>query len=206
MDLYGHSMYIYVWKTDLDLRVYRCQVIHTDLLKKTHTIVLIDYGQQLVVPYCDVREVIKNLDNSIINSLSQRPSVYTFFLSEYISKPKSNTDLISILCNKYYKYQINFKIGGMQFVTLFDIDKSLIENELVDMVSLETMSMIANSMSSLIESMSPHDSLNSVSVVTHSFLRSQCLDYVTPIDVAVTSVNIDENSILLTVRILVSIL
>lgn len=210
MDLYGHSMYIYVWKTNYDYRVYRCQVLQTDLIKKTLTIILTDYGQQIVTPYCNVREVTKDLDISIINSFSQRPLLDTFFLSEYISKQKSNNDLSSTLCNKYYKYIVNFLAGGMRFVTLFDIDKKkLIESNLAECITVEAMHTIANANASSIQSMNSNDSLNSISIPNKtmvSFLKYQSLDYVTPIDVAVTSVDSDKTSILLTVRILVSIL
>lgn len=202
-------MYIYVWQTNLDYRVYRCQVLQTDLVKKTHTIVLLDYGQQIVTPFCNVREVTKDIDNSILNSFSQRPSLETFFLSEYISKQKSNNDLINVLCNKYYKCIINFIAGGMKFVTLLDFDKKkLIDNNLAECVTVEAMYAIANANASSIQSMNSNDSLNSISIPNKtmvSFLRYQSLDNVTPIDVTVTSVDTNKTSILLTVRILVSI-
>lgn len=210
LDLFGNKLYVYTWKNDYESRVYRCRIIYSDLVAKTHTIILIDYGRTMVASYFDVREIIQDVDPSFLIDLCQRATVYTFLLSTYISKPKLNNDIVNILCNKYYKYRRDFKVGGMTFISLFDIDKMLIDKGIADKVSLATMMTIAKSMESTIELNNKTDMINSCPINNNassfgSFLRSQRLDYVTLINIIVTRVVIDDISILLTVRILVSI-
>jgi len=164
----------------------------------------------MVVSYFDVREIIQDVDPSFLIDLCQRATVYTFFLSSYISKPKSNNDLVNILCNKYYKYRRDFEVGGITFISLFDVDNILVEKGIAVNVSLATMITIAKSMESTIELNNKTDIMNSYPIKTNSlsfgsFLRSQRLDYVTLINISVSRVVIDNISILLTVRTLVSI-
>lgn len=208
LDLYGNTLYVYVWKTDNEVRVYRCQVMCSDLVAKTHTILLIDYGQKMVVPFIDVRKVTKDLDQSYLIGLSQRAAVYTFLLTGYISKPKSNTQLVNVLCNKYYKYRHDFEIGGISFVSLIDDDKKLIDHGLADTVDVATTFTIANSMVSIIASNNKNDLPNNFPIASKtptskSFLMPQHLDCVTLIDVVVTRVSISDNFVLLTVRTIV---
>lgn len=204
-------MYIYVCQKYSEIKVYRCHIVHTDLEAKTHTIVLRDYGEKLVVSYFDVREVtMDNIDQSFINCLSQRTAIQIFLLSGYISKSRSNNELNNILCNKHYKYQSNFVVGGITFVTLYGVDKKIIENGLADSISVETMNTIAISLSSTITLNFKNDVYKSCSISSntskYSSLKSQYLDYVNIVEVDVIRVSIDNNSILLTVRTLVSIL
>lgn len=181
-------------------------------MAKTHTIVLIDYGRTMVVSYFNVREVIQDVDPSFLIDLCQRATVYTFLLSTCISKSKSKSDidLINILCNKYYKYRRDFEIGGITFISLFDVDKILVDKGIADNINLATMITIANSMESTIELNNKSDMINSCPIASKalsfgSFLRSQRLDFITLISISVTRVVIDNISILLTVRTLVSI-
>jgi len=209
LDLFGNKLYVYTWKNDFESRVYRCRIIYSDLVAKTHTIILIDYGRTMVASYFDVREIIQDVDPSFLIDLCQRATVYTFLLSTYISKPKSNNDLVNILCNKYYKYRRDFEVGGITFVSLFDVDKMLVDKGIADNINLATMITIAKSMESTIELNNKTDMINSCPINSKassfgSFLRSQRLDYVTLIDITVTRVVIDNISILLTVRTLVS--
>lgn len=207
LDLFGNKLYVYTYKNDYEPRVYRCRIIYTDLVAKTHTIVLIDYGRTMVASYFDVREVIQDVDPSFLIDLGQRATVYTFLLSTYISKPKSNIDLVNVLCNKYYKYRRDFEVGGITFISLFDVDKILVEKGIADPINLATMITIAKSMESTIELNNKTDIINSYPIKSNSlsygsFLRSQRLDYVTFINISVTRVVIDSISILLTVRTL----
>eukprot|EP00102_Acyrthosiphon_pisum_P025216 XP_016662426.1 PREDICTED: uncharacterized protein LOC100572451 isoform X2 [Acyrthosiphon pisum] len=205
LDLFGNKLYVYTWKNDFESRVYRCRIIYSDLVAKTHTIILIDYGRTMVASYYDVREVIQDVDPVFLIDLCQRATVYTFLLSTYISKPKSNNDLVNILCNKYYKYRRDFEVGGITFVSLFDVDKMLVDKGIADNINLATMITIAKSMELTIKSNNKTDMINSCPINSKasnfgSFLRSQRLDYVTLIDISVTKVVIDNISILLTVR------
>ncbi|XP_026804803.1 uncharacterized protein LOC113548228 [Rhopalosiphum maidis] len=207
LDLFGNKLYVYTWKTDYESRVYRCRIIYSDLVAKTHSIVLIDYGRTMVASFFDVREVIQDVDPSFLIDLCQRATVYTFLLSSFICKPKSNNDLINILCNKYYKYRRDFEVGGITFVSLFDVDKLLIDKGVADNINLATMITIAKSMESTIELNNKNDMVNSCPINSNilgysSFLRSQHLDYVTLIDITVTRVVMDNSSVLLTVQTL----
>ncbi|XP_022168721.1 uncharacterized protein LOC111032632, partial [Myzus persicae] len=209
LDLFGNKLYVYTWKNDYESRVYRCLIIYSDLVAKTHTIVLIDYGRTMVVSYFNVREVIQDVDPSFLIDLCQRATVYTFLLSTCISKSKSKSDidLINILCNKYYKYRRDFEIGGITFISLFDVDKILVDKGIADNINLATMITIANSMESTIELNNKSDMINSCPIASKalsfgSFLRSQRLDFITLISISVTRVVIDNISILLTVRTL----
>ncbi|XP_015365129.1 PREDICTED: uncharacterized protein LOC107162646 [Diuraphis noxia] len=207
LDLFGNKLYVYTWKNDYESRVYRCRIIYTDLVAKTHTIVLIDYGRTMVASYFDVREVIQDVDPSFLIDLCQRATVYTFLLSTYISKPKSNNELVNILCNKYYKYRRDFEVGGITFISLFGVDKVLVDKGIADNINLATMITIAKSLESTIEFNNKNDTINHFPINSKpfsfgSFLRSQRLDYVTLINISVTKVVIDNISILLTVRTL----
>ncbi|XP_025193812.1 uncharacterized protein LOC112593566 isoform X2 [Melanaphis sacchari] len=207
LDLFGNKLYVYTWKNDYESRVYRCRILHSDLVAKTHNIILIDYGRTMVASFFDVREVIQDVDPSFLIDLCQRATVYTFLLSTFISKPKSNNELVNILCNKYYKYRRDFEVGGITFVSLFDVDKILIDKGIADNINLSTMITIAKSMESTIELNNKTDMINSFPIKSNSlgsgsFLRSQHLDYVTLIDISVTRVVMDNTSVLLTVRIL----
>lgn len=210
MDLFGNKLYVYTWKNDYETRVYRCRIICSDLVAKNHTIVLIDYGRTMVASYFDVKEITQDIDPSFLIDLCQRATVYTFLLSTYISKPKSNNDLVKILCNKYYKYRRDFEVGGITFVSLFDVDKMLVDKGVADNINLASMLTIAKSMESTIELNNKNDMINSCPIKSNtlslgSFLRSQHLDYVTLINVTVTRVVMDNVSVLLTVRTLVSV-
>lgn len=210
MDLLGNKLYVYTWKNDHESRVYRCRIIHSDLVAKTHTIILTDYGRTMVVSFFDVREVIQDVDPSFLIDLCQRATVYTFLLSTFISKPKSNNGLVNILCNKYYKYRRDFEVGGITFISLFDVDKILLEKGVADIINLTTMITIAKSMESTIELNNKTDMINSCPFESNalgygSFLRSQHLDCVTLIDITVTRIIMDNTSALLTVQTLVSI-
>ncbi|VVC24546.1 Hypothetical protein CINCED_3A019121 [Cinara cedri] len=206
LDLYGNTMYLYIWKKDSLIRVYRCQVIASDLSTKTHTIVLIDYGQKLVVPFVDVRELAKNVDHSLAIGLSQRVTVITFLLSGYLSKQaKSNQGLIQILCNKYYKYRRDFEVGGMTFVTLFDVNKKILDIGVINAIDVGSMMSIAKSMPSIISSNNTLDIIQSCPIPSKaqqlcSFLKSQNLVYADYTDVMVTEFAVDDNIILLTIR------
>lgn len=211
LDLYGNTLYIYICKKYNEVKVYRCHIIHTDLEAKTHTIVLIDYCEKKVVSYFDVREVtMDNIDQSFLNCLSQRTGIQIFLLSGYISKSKSNNELNNILCNKHYKYQSDFVVGSITFVTLYGVDKKIIDSGLADTISVETMNTIANSLSSTIALNFKNDVFKSYSVPSNTSkcfpLKSQYLDYADIVEVDVTRLSIHNNSILLTVRTLVSIL
>jgi len=164
----------------------------------------------MVASYFDVREIIQDVDPSFLIDLCQRATVYTFLLSTYISKPKSNHDLVNILCNKYYKYRRDFEVGGITFISLFNVDKSLVDKGIADNINLASMITIAKSMESTIKLNNKTDMINSFPINSNtlkfgSFLRSQRLDYVTLVNINVTKVTIDDISILLTVRTLVSI-
>lgn len=204
-------MYVYIWKDDSKIKVYRCQVISSDLIAKTHTIVLVDYGQKLVVPYVDVRELIKNIDHSLLIGLSQRITVLTFFLSEYICKQnKSNNVLSKILCNKYYHYQRDFEVGGMTFVTLYNVDQRILDISVISRIDVGAMKSIALSMPLIIATKNKNDMLHSCPIPSKSLylcsiLKSQNLAYADYIDVLVTQFSLDNNLILLTVRTIVSI-
>lgn len=182
----------------------------SDLVAKTHTIVLIDYGRKMVVPFVDVRELSKDIDQNLLINFSQKSTMNTFFLSGYISKPKSNNELVNILCNKYYKYRRDFDINDISFITLYDVDQKLIDNGIATTIDITTMITIANSMSSLITLNNTNDVINKcflpnkVSALSY-FLKSQRLDCINLIDVYITRVSIDNHTILLTVRTLVSI-
>ncbi|KAE9535821.1 hypothetical protein AGLY_007722 [Aphis glycines] len=205
LDLLGNKLYVYTWKNDYESRVYRCRIIHSDLVAKTHTIILIDYGRTMVASFFDVREVIQDLDPSFLIDICQRATVYTFLLSTFISKPKSNNGLVNILCNKYYKYRRDFEVGGITFISLFDVDKILTEKGVADFINLASMITIAKSMESTIKLNNETDMINSSPFKSNgygSFLRSQHLDCVTLIDITVTRIIMDNNSALLTVRTL----
>lgn len=185
----------------------------SDLFKKTHSIILIDYGRKMEVSFSDVREVIMNVDQSHFVGLSQKSTVNTYLLSGYISKSKSiydlNKVLCPVLCKKYYKYRRDFEIGGITFVTLFDLDKVLVENRLADPIALTAMLAIANDMSTTIALNNKNDVLLSYPLPSQftsscSFLKTQYLDYITLLDVEVTRISIYKSSILLTVRTIVS--
>lgn len=183
--------------------------MYSDLVAKTHTIFLIDYGQKLMVPFIDVRKVTKNIDQSFLIGLSQRAAVYTFLLTGYISKLKSNTKLTNVLCNKYYKYRHDFDIGGISFVSLINVDKMLLDHDLADTIDITTTYTIANSMASIIELNNKNDLANNFPIASkistsQSSLMPQHLDYVTLINVIVTRVSMTNNFILLTVRTIVS--
>jgi hypothetical protein len=172
---------------------------------------LIDYGRTMVVPCNNVREVTMDTsDPQLLNTLYQKTAVHTFLLSTFISKRKSVKELNDILSDKYYKFQKDFEVGGITFVTIYDIDKKLIESGLADTIDIAIMSSIANSMSSVITLNNKNDLLNSYTLPwkesTLSLnLRHQKLDYVTLIDVAISRVSLQNDVVLLTVRILVSI-
>lgn len=209
MDLYGNTQYVYVWESVSEVRVYRCQIISSNLMDKMHTIILIDYGRKMVVSFLEVREVIMNIDQSLLMGLSQKSTVNTFLLSEYISKKKSVNDLNNVLCNKYYKYRRDFEVGGITFITLYDVDKRLVNNGLADCVDITAMMTIANNMSGAIALNNKNDVFHSYpipsKVSTHcSFIKSQYLDCITVLDVAVTRIFFNETKILLTVRTIVS--
>lgn len=212
LDLFGKTLYIYVWKTICEERVYRCQVVNSDLVSKTLTIILIDYGRTMIVPCQSVREVtMDTLDPQLSNTLFQRATIQTFLLSTFISKRKSVKELNDILSDKYYKFRKDFEVGGVTFVSIYDIDKKLVDSGLADTIDVANMSSIANSMSSTILSNNKNDLLNSYAITCKeltlsSNLRHLKLDYVTLTDVAVTRVSIQNNLILLTIRILVSII
>lgn len=183
----------------------------SDLVAKTHTICLIDYGRKMVVSFFDVREVTKDTDQKLLIGFSQKATTNTFLLSGYISKPKSNNELINILCNKYYKYRRDFDVGGITFITLYDVDKKLTDNGIATTIDMTAMVTIANNMSSVIALNNANDIINTYSLpskisASSFFLRSQHLDCVNLIDVYITRVFIDSHIILLTVRTLVSIL
>lgn len=210
LDLYGNTLYIYICKKYSEIKVYRCHVVCTDLETKTHTIILIDYGEKIVVSYFDVREVAKdNLDQSFINCLSQRTAIQTFLLSGYVSKSKSNNELNNILCNKHYKYQSNFVVGGITFVTLYGIEKKIIDSGLTETIDVATMSTIATSLSSTIALNFKNDIFKNYSItrnISKCFsLKPQYLDYVNIVDVVITRVSTQNNTVLLTIRTLVSI-
>lgn len=181
----------------------------SDLIAKTHSIMLIDYGTKIVVPFSDVREVTKPIDPSLLICLSQKANVYTFFLSGFLSKPKSNDSLTKVLCNKYYKYRRDFEVGGITFITLYGVEQNLISSGLAYMVEIPTMIYLANFMSSIIESKNKNDIFNSVPIKNQISslgpLRHQHLDYATLVNVIVMKVSISINVILLTVRTIVSL-
>lgn len=205
-------MYLHVCKAGSEVKLFRCQVLFSDLETKTHTILLIDYGVKTVASFFDVREVITdNIDKSFLNRLSQRASIHTFILSRYISKSKSNNELISILCNKYYKYHSDFMVGGIEFVTLYDVDKRLIDSGIADVISVATMNIIANSLSSKIALNFKNDVVKSCPIpsnasMLYTSLKSQHLVCGNPINVNVTRVSMDNNSVLLTVQTIVSMI
>lgn len=209
--MHGNTLYIYVWKTKSEERVYRCQVLNSDLVSKTLTIMLIDYGRTMMVPCHNVREVtMDTLDPHLLNTLYQRTTIHTFLLSTFLSKRKSVKDLNDILSDKYYKFRKDFEVGGITFVSLFDIDKKLVESGLANTIDIANMSSIANSMSSMITLSNKNDVLKSCTIpciesVLSSNLRYQKLDYVTLIDIAISRVSVQNDVVLLTVRILVSI-
>lgn len=207
----GNTLYIYVWQTAIcEERVYRCQVLGSDLIAKTLTVMLIDYGRTMVVPHNHVREVTAGtLDQRFLNTLYQRATVHTFLLSTYLSKRQSVNELNEILSDKYYKFQKDFEVGGVTFVSIYDIDKKLVDSGLADTISVTNMSSIANSMSSVIMSNNKIDLLNSCAIpckasTLYSNLRHQKLDYVTLINVVVTRVFAQNDLIILTIRVLVS--
>lgn len=211
MDLYGNTLYVYVWKTaNHEERVYRCEILSTDLVKQTHSIKLIDYSRKLDVPYSDVREVVNDIDKSLLVSLSQVATEYSYLLTGFISKQKSNNELYRVLCNKYYKYRKDFDVSGITFVTLFDVDKSLIDSNLVSAIDIPATINIAHGMFSALNLSNISDTVNcSVSnktSVLSSFPKHQYLDYTTVINVIITRVSCYKNTILLTVRTCVSYL
>lgn len=184
-------------------------MLSSDLTEKTHKIILIDYGRTMVVSFCDVREVTVNVDQSLLIGFSQRSTINTFLLSGYLGKSKSNNDLIRILCNKYYKYRRDFEVGGISFVSLYDVDNSLIDQGAASTIEVATMITIANNMTSKIVSLNKNDVFHSnpnpsKSPIPCSFLKSQVLDYVNLVDVAVTRVSTNNHTIMLTVRTIVS--
>jgi len=186
-------------------------VLLSDLETKTHTILLIDYGMKIVASYFDVQEVTTdNINKLYSNNFSQRSPIHTFILSRYISKSRSDSELINILCNKHYKYHSDFIVGGIRFVTLHDIDKRLIDCGIADIISIATMNIIANNLSSTIALNIKNDIVKSYSIpsnasMMYSFLKSQHLVCNNVISVNVTRVCMDKNSILLTVQTVVSI-
>jgi len=184
-------------------------VLSSNLIEKTHKIILVDYGRTMVVSFCDVREVTVNVDLSLLIGLSQRSTINTFLLSGYLGKSKSNNDLIRILCNKYYKYRRDFEVGGVSFVSLYGVDKSLIDQGAASTIDIATMVTIANNMTSTIILMNKNDVVHSIpnpskAPTPCSFLKSQVLDCINLVDVAVTRVTTSDNTILLTVRTIVS--
>jgi len=205
-------VYLYVCKTGPEVKLYRCQVLFSDLERKLHTILLIDYGTKIVVSYFDVREIIThNIDKSFFNNLSQRTPIHTFMLSRYISKSRSNSELLNILCNKHYKYHSDFIVGGIRFITLHDADNVLINSGIVDIISIATMNIIANSLASTISLNLENDVVKSYPIskntsLLNSPLKSQYLVFGNLININVTRVSMDNNSILLTVQTVVSIL
>lgn len=201
---------MYIWKSGSNVGVYRCQVVYSDLIAKTHTIILIDYGRKMVVPFSDVREVSVTIDQSFLVSLSQMATIHTFFLSGYLAKPKQNNDLINILCNKYYKYRCDFEVGGVTFISIYNVDSNLVKQGVADTIDVATMSVIANNMVSVIASNNTNDMIHNYSIpnkalLINSILKHQCLDYATFINIAVTHVSIENNIVLLTVQTVVSI-
>jgi len=118
--------------------------------------------------------------------------------------------LINILCNKHYKYHSDFIVGGIKFVTLHGIDKRLIDSGIADCISTTTMNIIANNLSSTIALNFKNDIVESCPIpsnasMMYSFLKSHHLVYNVVINVNVTRVSMDKNSILLTVQTIVSI-
>lgn len=211
MDLYGNTIYLYIWKKDSIIRAHRCQVIYSDLTEKCHTIVLVDYGKKLVVPFTEVRELTKDIDQSLLIGLSQRITVISFLLSGYICKEdKSNQRLIQILCNKYYKYQRDFEVSGITFVTLFDVDKNLLDIGAVNAIDVGLMMSIAKSMPLEIESNNKNDIIHSCPIPSKmkqlcSSLKFQHLTYANYMKVMVTEFSVDNNIILLTIKTVVSL-
>lgn len=209
LDLRGNSLYVYVWKMmNCEEKVYRCDVLSIDLEKNTLSIQLKDYGKKIDVPYDDVREVIDNIDESLLISLSQGPTVNTYFLSGYLGLKKTNNELNNILCNKYYKYRREFDVGNVTFISLFNVEKNL--TDLASTIDMQQMISIANSLSSKLNLNSESDIHNSSISNETSILSSTPkyvdLDYSFPINVAVTRVSCKENTMLLTVQIIVSYL
>lgn len=206
----NNTVYVYVWNSESEVRVYRCKLLSSNLADKTHTIMLIDYGRTMIVSFSNVREVTKDIDLSLLVGLSQRATVYTFLLSGFISKPRPNTVLIlnNILCNKYYKYRKDFEIGGVSFITLNDVGKRLIISGVADAIEMSTMINIANNMSSIIASNNSIDIVNTTPNLGKNsskyLLEPQKLDCVTYMHVIVMNVSMDEDSILLSVRTIVS--
>lgn len=201
---------MYIWKNGSNVGVYRCQVVYSDLIAKTHTILLIDYGRKMVVSFSDVREVSVAMNQSFLNSLSQMASVHTFFLSGYVAKSKLDNDLINFLCNKHYKYRCDFEVGGVTFISIFDVDNNLVKKGVADTIDIATMSIIANNMASVIASNNTNDMIHNClipnkALLMNSVLKPQCLDYATFINIAVTRISIENNIVLLTVQTVVSI-
>jgi len=183
----------------------------SDLIAKTHTIMLIDYSQKMVVPFFDVREVsdTEDTDQTFLSSLSRNAFIKTFLLSGYIGKSNLTNELVNILCYKHYKYRKDFEVGGVQFISLFDIDNKIIDHGIANAVDIATMVIIANNMSSAISLNNKNDIIYSSSILnkfTLSSPKSQYLDNSTLLDIAVTRFSISNNLILLTVRTIVSIL
>lgn len=200
-------MYVYIWKImDCEEKVYRCQVLSTDLVKNTHSIQLIDYGQKFDVPFHDVREVIDNVDESLLTRLSQKPTVNVYLLSGYLSIKKTNNELNNILCNKYYKYRRDFEFNNVTFISLFDVKKVLTESYLASTIDIETTLCLANSSSLTLKLNNESDIINSSILNKTPIPNYLDLDNATPINVAVTRVTCKENIILLTVRKIVSYL
>lgn len=201
---------MYIWKNGPNTGVYRCQVVYSDLIAKTHTILLIDYGRKMVVSFSDVREVSMTMNQSFLNSVCQMASVHTFFLSGYVAKPKLDNDLINILCNKHYKYRCDFEVSGVTFISIYDVDKNLVKKGVADTIDIATMSIIANNMASVIASNNTNNMIHNYPIpnkalLINSVLKSQCLDYATFINIAITHITIENNIVLLTVQTVVSI-
>lgn len=200
---------MYIWKNGSNTGVYRCQVVYSDLIAKTHTILLIDYGRKMVVSFSDIREVSVTMNQSFLNSLSQMASIHTFFLSGYVAKPKLNNDLINILCNKYYKYRCDFEVGGVTFISIYGVDNNLVNKGVADTIDIATMSIIANNMASVIASNNTNNMIQNYPIpnkalLINSVLKPQCLDYATFINIAITHISIENNIVLLTVQTVVS--
>ncbi|XP_050546738.1 uncharacterized protein LOC126908583 [Daktulosphaira vitifoliae] len=205
IDLYGNTPYIYVWKLGIEVRVYRCKIISSDFQTKIHTILLIDYGRTMVASFVDVREISMDVNKSIINGLTQRASVYTYLLSGYISKSKSNSELNELLSNQYYSYRTDFEIEGVSFITLLNLDnKILLETGMADTIELSKIIIIANNMSKVLSLNKKRDIKNSCPIPAKEsdlqYLRSQQLDNLTIQNIFVTKVSVGEDTILLTVR------
>ncbi|XP_050421406.1 uncharacterized protein LOC126833881 [Adelges cooleyi] len=204
LDLFGNTAYFYIWKSDTE-RVYRCNILSSDLQARTHTIILIDYGQTMTVSFLDVREISMDISNPTYNLLTQSVSLFTFLLSGFIRKPKSNVELNTLLSNRFYKFRNDFDIGGVKFITLLNLDKQiLVDSGFAEPIDITSTLTIANNLSSILSLNKKNGIENYCPVPAKqsmlSFLRSQKLDPVSVTNVVVTRVSVGENVILLTVR------